>query len=219
MPLSCDKCRCGSGISTRNGRRAATGWLVPVAALALTLTALVVVDARGEVFHSRESALRLAFDGADSVNTRTLVLDGEQVEAIEGRSGSRVPSRVVRAYVGYRDDTILGYAFIETHRVRSLPETVMVVVAPDGSVAATHLLAFHEPPQYRPPQRWLDQFDARPLDDRMALGRDIAGIAGSTLTAQAVTACVRRAAATAEVCLVTPATAVQDAPVSKAGTP
>lgn len=219
MPLSCDKCRCGSGISTRNGRRVATGWLVPVATLALTLTALVVVDARGEVFHSRESALRLAFGDADSVASRTLVLDEEQVQEIEERSRTRVPSRVVRAYVGHRGDTVLGYAFIETHRVRSLPETVMVVVEPDGTVAGTHLLAFHEPPEYLPPERWLGQFDQRALDDRMALGRDIAGIAGSTLTAQAVTACVRRAVATAEVCLVTPATAVRDAPVSKAGTP
>jgi hypothetical protein len=55
-----------------------------------------------------------------------------------------------------------------------------------------HLLAFHEPAEYLPPARWLAQFDARGLDDELSLRRGIAGIAGSTMTASAITAAVRR---------------------------
>ena len=176
--------------------------MVPVAVVAITLAALVVSDARGEVFHSRESALRLAFPEADTVLTETLVLDEAQTTRIQRLAGAKMPSQVVRVYVGRRDGRVEGFAFIETHRVRSLPETVMVVVGPDGTIRGTHLLAFHEPPEYLPSDPWLGQFEGRSLDPELAVGRGVAGIAGSTLTAQAVTACVRRAAAVAETCLI-----------------
>ena len=184
----------------------------------VTLAALFVTDARGEVFHSRESALRLAFPACDTVRTETIVLDDVQFARVEDRAGARMESRIVRVYVGERDGEVDGYAFIETHRVRSLPETVMVVVAADGTIRGTHLLAFHEPKEYLPPERWLAQFDDERLDGDLALGRDVSGIAGSTLTAQAVTACVRRAAAVAEICLVTAETASAEAASASAGT-
>lgn len=184
----------------------------------ITLLLLLAVDARAEVFHSRESALRLAFPDCDAVDARTLVLDDVQAAEATKRAGAKLPSKVVRAYVGQCDGHDCGYAFIETHRVRSLPETVMVVVTPEGRIDAAHLLAFHEPKEYLPSSRWLTQFDGEELDADLGLGRDVAGIAGSTLTAQAITACVRRAAALAAVCLIEPtATAALDATTS-AGT-
>lgn len=175
--------------------------------IAITVIALMATEARSEIFHSRESALRLAFPACDTVKTRTVVLDDAQRAQVEQRAGAALASQIVRTYVGERDGAVVGYAFIETHRVRSLPETVMVVVDRDATVRGTHLLAFHEPAEYLPPARWLAQFDHERLDGDLALGRDIAGIAGSTLTAQAVTACVRRAVAVAEVLLVEPASA------------
>lgn len=202
-PLSkspCATCRCVGPRRSLHDRL--TSWTASFVLLAATLGVLAVVDARGEVFHSRESALRLAFPGCDDVETRTLVLDERQATRVVERAGAKLASKIVRTYVGRRDGAVVGYAFIETHRVRSLPETVMVVVDATGEITGTHLLAFHEPREYLPPERWMAQFAGARLDDDLGLGRGIAGIAGSTLTAQAVTACVRRAAAIAEVCLV-----------------
>lgn len=189
-----------------------------MALFVLTVGLLAAVDARSEVFHSRESALRLAFPDGESVETRTLVLDEAQSARIAERAGAKLPSKIVRTYVGQRDGRVVGYAFIETHRVRSLPETVMVVVDAQGSIVGTHLLAFHEPKEYLPPERWLRQFDGEELDSELGLGRAISGIAGSTLTAQAVTACVRRAAAIAEECLVAPARTAAADTASPVGT-
>jgi hypothetical protein len=153
------------------------------------------------VFHSKESALRLAFGEVDSVITRSIVLDDHETARIEQLARTNLPSRLVNAYVGYRGGAVVATAFIETHRVRSLPETLLVVVGPDGRNRGVHLLAFHEPPEYQPTVAWLGQFTDRPLTDELALRRGVAGIAGSTLTAVAVTACVRRVMAIHEVCL------------------
>jgi hypothetical protein len=169
--------------------------------VAVVTAALSVAGARAEVFHSRESALRLAFPEADSVASRSLMLSDQQAERIEEISRTRLDARVVRLYTGLRAGEVLGYAFIETHRVRSLPETILVVLDPEGRSRAVHLLAFHEPPEYLPSERWLGQFQDRELDDELALRRGVAGIAGSTLTATAITAAVRRLLAIHEVCV------------------
>lgn len=153
----------------------------------------------GEVFHSRESALRLAFPGADRVEKRELFLDSGEVDRAAQLAGTKLSSRMVTAYVGIEDNRITGYAFIETHKVRSLPETILVVVDPDAHTRGVHLLAFHEPPEYAPPERWLRQFDGRPLGDALSIRGDVDGITGATLTANAITAAVRRILAVYEV--------------------
>ena len=195
----CARC---TGDGSQPPRRRWTRW-IPLGVLVLVVLALAFGGARAEVFHSRESALRLAFPQAETIESRQWILDETQVAAIEARSGTELDSRLLNVYVGRRGDEVLGYAFIETHRVRSLPETVMVVVGPDGRSRGVHLLAFHEPPEYRPPARWLEQFEGRALDEELALRHGIAGIAGSTLSATALTAAVRRVLATFEVCLAT----------------
>lgn len=157
--------------------------------------------ARADVFHSRGAALKLAFPDADRVEPRTFFLTPEQQAQVEQRAGSRLDSRMISLYVGTRQGAVLGYAFIDTHPVRTMPETFMVVLSPSGSVRATHILAFHEPTDYLPPERWLAQFNGRRLSPSLRLSQEIAGIAGSSLSAQAVTAGVRRILALYEVML------------------
>lgn len=160
---------------------------------------------RAEVYHSRESALRLAFPGANNVEKRELFLSPAQAADVERMAGVKIPSRLVTVYVGTADAGVIGYAFIETHKVRSLPETVLLVVYPDGRAKAVHMLAFHEPPEYAPTERWLGQFAGKPLDQSLSLRGGVDGITGATLTANAITASVRRILAIFRVALGDPA--------------
>lgn len=178
----------------------ASRWTVgTLVVLALVAVAFV---ARAEVFHSKESALRLAFPAASRIDSRTLFLSEAQRSAVEERAGSHLESRMVTCYVGKgQAGEVIGYAFIDTHVVRTLPETFMVVLDPAGSVRAVHILAFHEPSDYLPPPRWLRQFGGRRLSRSLAMGQDVVGIAGSSMSSQAVTAGVRRILALHEVML------------------
>lgn len=190
--MSCPKCP-PSHSKAEPKRRSPSPmtWLYLLAAVALAI--LFVVDAaHAAVYHSKESALDLAFPDADSVVTQSVFLDDAQVQTLQREAGSAPEARILNCYVGYLDGAVMGRAYFETHRVRTLPETLLVVVAPDGRVRAVHLIAFHEPPEYRATDSWLAQYAGRGLDDDLALGRGVAGIGGATLTAQAVHAAVRR---------------------------
>lgn len=171
-------------------------WRWPVLAGVGVLATLCGPDPAGaKVFHARDEALALAFPTADKVEPRKFFLTRVQHEEIERLSRAPVESDLVTIYEGTRDGAVVGYAVFDTHMVRTLPETFLVVLSPEGRVVGTHLLAFYEPLEYMPGERWLAQFNGRGRGEELAVGRDIAAITGSTLTSRAVAAGVRRALA------------------------
>jgi hypothetical protein len=160
-------------------------------AVAAALAMLVVVSLAGhtsaEVFYARDEALALAFPGNTSVEARTAFLTTEQVDVVARRTGTGLESQLFDYYVGRRDGAVTGYAVIETHVVRTLPETFLVVLTPEGVVERVTLLAFYEPREYMPSKRWTSQFEGRSAGDSgWRLGHDVHGISGATLTASAV---------------------------------
>jgi len=177
-------------------RRARLRLLVLVG-LALSLAG----RARATVYYSRDEALKLAFPDADRVEPKDFFLTAAQRAAIEAQAKSPLDSDLITVYVGSRAGAPNGYAIFDTHVVRTLPETFLVVLSPQGTVAATHLLAFYEPPEYAPPARWLEQFRGSAPGDELRVGRSVAGITGSTLTSEAVTGGIRRALAIYDVLL------------------
>lgn len=188
----------------RTGRRAlparSTGrWDSSSRLLALLIWALAFPGLPGEaaakVFYSRAEALELAFPDADRVEDETIVLGDEQAHRIESLSRSPLESRLVRVYTGYRDGELLGYAFIDVHNVRTLPEAFLVVLSPEGEVADLRLLAFHEPLDYMPAERWYEQFQRKSLEEPLRVDGDIHGIMGASLSTRATAGGVRRALA------------------------
>lgn len=164
-----------------------------IASLIVAAAVLIAGVAQAKVFYSKQSALDAAFPGADEIKQANLYLSEADVTAIGRAAGTPWSSRLTSVHYGVKGGETLGYAFIDTHQVRSLDETLMVVIAPDGTVRDVMVLAFHEPMEYLAPARWLDAFDGRALDAKMSLkSGGVDGLSGATLTARAVTAAVRR---------------------------
>jgi len=181
-------------LGTSSSRRARRRAGQPALALAL-LAAALSQAASAKVFHTRTEALELAFPDADRVESRTFVLDAEQVRRIEELARCEIDSQVVTVHTGFRGEEVLGFAVIDVHDVRTLPEAFMVVLTPEGRVRSLRILAFHEPLDYLPPQRWYGQFEGKGLDQPLKLGDDVHGVIGATLSARATTNGVRRALA------------------------
>lgn len=155
--------------------------------------------AQAKVFLTKSEALAWAFPEADRVEPQRFVLTEEQAGAIEKRAQSKLESRIVTIYTGYEGEAVLGHAVIDQHLVRTLPEAFLVVLSPDGRVRRLRVLAFHEPLEYKPNERFLAQFEGKDGGAPLRLRREVHGIAGATLSSQAVTGGVRRALALHEV--------------------
>lgn len=168
----------------------------------LTIMALCAVSlgpaptkAEAKVLHSREEALTLAFPDAERVERRTLSLSEEERKRVATLAMIPIEAREFTVYVGYKGEQVLGYAFLETRNVRTLPGTFLIVLSPTGVVQRVQVVAFYEPEEYVPAERWLRQFEHKTLTPELRLRRDLHGIAGATLSAQAVTGAVRQALA------------------------
>jgi hypothetical protein len=153
-----------------------------------------------EVLLTQKAALERAFPGAVT-DQRTIYLTEEQVADVEKAARSRLPSPVITVFTARKDDAVVGRAVLDTHVVRTMPETLLTVLEPDGRLRMALVLQFAEPPDYLPRAGWLRTLEGRALDDELWPGRGVRRVTGSTLTVQSLTEAVRRALALERVVL------------------
>jgi len=172
-----------------------------VAALAATSAAPVCA---ADV--AADDALRSTFPGAGRFERETAFLTDSQSERVAALSGVAIQSRIVTYFTAHRDEegegsgsALLGAAFIDTHLVRTKPETLLISIEPPGKIRGVEVLSFLEPPEYRVSERWLRQLVERPLDDELRLRRAIRTLSGATLSSRSATDASRRALALYEV--------------------
>lgn len=152
---------------------------------AVLLFAATAAGAR--VLMTQEQALTAAFPG-QTVARQKFFLTPEQREAAARESGVAISDSMIVRYAAPNGSV----AYFDTHRVRTLPETVMIVVDNAGAVERVDILSFDEPTDYFPKQRWLDQFRRRKLDRELALKGAIRPISGASLTGTAIVNATRK---------------------------
>ncbi|MGZ5619829.1 MAG: FMN-binding protein [Methylobacter sp.] len=157
----------------------------------LFLLLIAVTPSFATIFYSKNEALELAFGKDNQVEQLSLFPDEQQVAKIEELAKVKLDSGLFTFYVGKNQGKILGYAAIETVTVRTKPETLLIVLTADGELRNVTTLAFHEPPEYQPPERWFEQLYKRPLTE-MDFNKGIDGISGATLSTRAAVSSVRK---------------------------
>ena len=125
---------------------------------------LAAATLAAKVFLTQEEALTLAFPGA-AVERRTAFLtEAQQKEAKKLSGDSEEPSALATYYEATKDGRVVGTAYFDTHVVRTMPETIMVVVDPSAAIARIEVISFDEPEDYLPRSTWYGQFAGKSLD-------------------------------------------------------
>lgn len=164
---------------------------VTLAGGVLLAAGLTAAGASAAVLLTVDEAVDLAFPHAE-VRRQTFFLNDSQKQEVQRLAGSPLASALVVRYQALRDGTLVGFAYVDTHKVRTLAATLLVVVNPQGSVQRVEVLAFDEPLEYMPRKEWYGLLRGRRLDGELALKRGVRPVAGATLTASATVAAVRR---------------------------
>jgi hypothetical protein len=176
--------------------------ILKITILISTLLALFISSpSLSKVYMNRDEALKLAFPAADRLEKKTIFLTEEQARKIESISKTALDSKLYIVYEGKKGGETLGYAVIDTHLLRTVTETIMVVMKPDGTLRQVEILAFFEPPDYMPPNSWMSLFKGRKLAPSLQVGRGIPNITGATITSNSMASSVRRIMAVFQVAL------------------
>jgi hypothetical protein len=156
----------------------------------LTLVAApAAAPALGQI--SRESALAAIYPGTE-IRADRVVLTEAQVKEAREISGVDVPSSLIARYTAVQDGKVIGRAYVDTHRVRTKNESLLIALDEIGRVKRVEVTAFLEPPEYQAARAWYDQYNGKALTADLRLHRAIRPVAGASLTAQATTDAVRR---------------------------
>ncbi len=156
--------------------------------LLIAAAALMAAATEGRVLLTQEKALAGAFPAGVQVKRQTVFLTPQQIAAAKRESGLDVREQLLIRYAGSDG----RFAYFDSHRVRTLAETVMIVVGADARIERIEILSFDEPRDYFPKRRWLDQLLGRRLDRDLALDGAIRPISGASLTARAIVNASRR---------------------------
>lgn len=155
-----------------------------LAPLALSLPLFAVLP-------TTQEALALAFPGVQFVR-REHVLTEAQAERVKTLAAAEVSGRWIVAYEARKDGQQVGIGFFDTHRVRSLHETLLVAVSPEGQILRVEAVTFREPAEYMAKEAWIRQFEGKGLNPQLGLKGAIRPLSGATLTAHAMTDAARR---------------------------
>ena len=159
------------------------------------LLALLIQGAdlcQAKVFLTRTEALALLFPESEEIEKRHVFLTEREAEAVRSLAKTEADSRFYTFYVARSAGKETGYAVIDTHTLRTLTETVMFVINPDGTLRHAEILAFFEPGDYMPGKKWINLFLGKDYRDRMKVGADVPNITGATISADSFSRAARR---------------------------
>ncbi len=142
-------------------------------------------------FPSQQEALTLAWPGA-SFTRKEHYLTEAQAREVRALSGLDQVGLWSVAYEARVNGKLVGVAFFDAHRVRTLNETAMVAVTTEGTVKRVEVVAFREPMEYAAKDAWMRQLDGKRLDPNLSLKREVRPLSGATLTAHALVDASRR---------------------------
>jgi hypothetical protein len=171
---------------------------------------LLALPLAAKSFMTQQQALDSAFPKGTALERQSIFLSAGEASAAKSASGVDFEDGLVVRYVGRSGGAVVGYVYFDAHRVRTLPETLMIVVRPDGAIERIEILSFNEPEDYLPKARWIDQLDGKKLDDELSLKRSIRPISGATLSGRAIVSASRKILAIHNV--------IQSRPQAKGGT-
>lgn len=152
-------------------------------------------------FLSLQEALDHAFPRSRGCMTRTESHHLTAPQLRRARELARVPVSSAPAvrYVGYCHSRPVGYAYLDTHPVRSRPETLFFIVNLRGQIQKVQVLSFDEPLEHMPRPSWYDAFRNSRLGPELQLRRRIPWVTNAPVTGRATVDAARRVLALDEV--------------------
>lgn len=115
------------------------------------------------------------------IKKENIFLTKEQRKQIEEQSEAKLYGGLALRYIVTCPKEKKVYLYIDSHIVRTLNETVVIKITED-KIEEYSVASFNEPPEYRAPKKWLDQFKGKSGEKVLKAFEDIDALSGATLT-------------------------------------
>ena len=177
-------------------RQFIVGLTAGVATLGVAAPSAFAQDRR---YLSQDQALRLVFPSSQAIRRDDRTLDDAQLAAVQNALRLRLSSRQQTVFRGESNGRTDGYAMILDEIGKDQPITFVVGVTPDFRVSRVALMVFRESRGWEVEDtRFTNQFRGKTSRSRLAIGSDIIGVTGATLSSRAFCRGAKKALAVCE---------------------
>jgi hypothetical protein len=150
---------------------------------------------------SIEKAVKSSFSGVSSVEAKQLILTKAQHSKVQAKAKAAVRTKIYRYYEIKSATKTIGYGVLITRKMRTKKATVLYAFDRSGNLKFTEIMAFGEPPEFKPNTQWMSQFQNASTSKKLTMGKDIPTISGSTLSARGISEGARVARAIYQIIL------------------
>ena len=183
-----------------NPRRPFTRHIIPVQAIVPFIPFLLIHSAA--ISDIRVRAEELIYDqyGKDKIiEYQKYVVPSGGKELIEKNSGMRYMFPHVYIWWISESDSLIGLAILDNVKGKSLPITFITFFDHTGNITGSHIVKYREDYGWEVGnRRWLDQFLGLHHGSVYAVGKNIDGISGATISVNSVTRGMKRSSLLAE---------------------
>jgi len=146
-----------------------------------------------------EAIIKSNVKSMTTAESLVIILTKSDVPKVKALAKMAFKRKVYRGYKVKQASKTIGFGILITRKVRSKKATVLYYFDTKDTLLFTEILAFSEPPEYKPNKQWMSQFKNKKSKSALKVGMDIPTISGATLTARNVTDGARLARALIEV--------------------
>ena len=148
-----------------------------------------------------KAVIESSFDQVKSIEAKSIILTGEQVQQVRKRAKAPLDTKVYRYYTIIGRSGTLGKGVLITRKVRAKKATVLYAFDTKGTLRFSEIMRFDEPPEYIPSTTWMMQLQKQKPSAKLTVGKDIPTISGATLSALSISEGARVARALYETIL------------------
>ena len=147
--------------------------------LALSLSAKMII--------SPIDAMQYNYGQDCKIVKKNILLKSSQAKVIQSNAKVKITSKIFRIFTATKEGELLGYGILVNRKVRSKNAVVLYMISKDSILKSIEVIAFNEPMEYIPSDKWSSQFENKQTSKNLKLGSDIATITGATLSARSIT--------------------------------
>lgn len=144
-------------------------------------------------------AIKATYGDDVSVVKKNIMLKGYQAKTISKKTKVKLKTKIYRSFIVSKNDKTIAHAIIMVNKIRTKNAVVLYMIDINDTLRSVEIIAFNEPPEFMPNDKWLAQFDEKTSQDTLRLQRDISTITGATLSARSLTQNARLALGIVEI--------------------
>lgn len=140
-----------------------------------------------KILTSPVDAMKNAYGLDTEISKKNIIVPKKHASRISKEAKVKLNTKIFRVFKASKNGSIIGYGILINKKVRSKNAVILYMISSDSILKSIEIIAFNEPVEYLPSDKWNSQFKNVSTDKMLRTSKEIPTITGATLSARSIT--------------------------------